>query len=86
MSFHVAIAGATGVVGQEFLRILKERAFPMKSLRLMASKRSAGSTIEYGDEQIVVEDLAEADFAGVDVAFFSAAARVDMISSGLRFP
>ncbi len=72
MSFHVAVAGATGVVGQEFLRILKERAFPMTSLRLMASARSAGKTIDFDGASIVVEDLATASFDGVDVAFFSA--------------
>ncbi len=72
MSFHVAIAGATGVVGAEFLSILAERAFPMRSLRLMASARSAGKRMEVGEQTVEVEDLAEADFTGVDVAFFSA--------------
>ncbi|MDF1702371.1 MAG: aspartate-semialdehyde dehydrogenase [Planctomycetota bacterium] len=74
---HVAIAGATGAVGQEFLQILTQRAFPVASLRLMASARSAGSTIPWTDaahdtHELVVEDLASADFTGVDVAFFSA--------------
>ncbi|MDJ0522299.1 MAG: aspartate-semialdehyde dehydrogenase [Planctomycetota bacterium] len=72
MSYAVAIAGATGVVGQEFLRVLEQRAFPIQSLRLMASARSAGKTVAYGGVDHVVEDLAQADFAGVDVAFFSA--------------
>jgi aspartate-semialdehyde dehydrogenase len=72
VSFRVAIAGATGVVGQEFLRLLEERAFPISDLRLMASARSAGRTMAFGGNDIVVEDLEQADFRGVDVAFFSA--------------
>jgi aspartate-semialdehyde dehydrogenase len=70
--YDVAIAGATGVVGREFLDVLARRAFPIRGLRLMASARSAGSHIEVDGRPIVVEDLAGADFAGVDVAFFSA--------------
>lgn len=69
---HVAIAGATGAVGQEFLAILEERAFPIASMRLMASPRSAGKTMRWLDDDITIENLAEADFSGVDVAFFSA--------------
>lgn len=69
---HVAIAGATGAVGQEFLAILAQRGFPMASLRLMASPRSAGKTLDYEGQTLTLENLAEADFAGVDVAFFSA--------------
>ena len=72
MSPVVAIAGATGVVGQEFLRLLAERQFPIAQLRLMASARSAGTTIPFAGQDIVVEDLATASFEGVDVAFFSA--------------
>jgi aspartate-semialdehyde dehydrogenase len=72
MSYDVVIAGATGVVGREFLRVLGERAFPIRSLRLLASERSAGSTIDVRGRAIVVEDLARAAFDGVDVAFFSA--------------
>ncbi len=71
-NYRVAIAGATGVVGQEFLRILAERKFPISELRLMASARSAGTRIEFAGKELVVEELAQADFAGVDVAFFSA--------------
>ncbi len=72
MSYRVAIAGATGVVGQEFLRVLEQRAFPIAELRLLASARSAGKPIEFGGQEHVVEDLATASFEGVDVAFFSA--------------
>jgi aspartate-semialdehyde dehydrogenase len=72
MSYAVAIAGATGVVGREFLRILEQRAFPVSSLRLMASARSAGKRMTWQGREIEIEELASADFAGVDVAFFSA--------------
>ena len=68
----VAVVGVTGVVGQEFLRILEERAFPVGRLVALASKRSAGQHVEFAGERIVVEDLETADFTGVDVAFFSA--------------
>jgi aspartate-semialdehyde dehydrogenase len=72
MKQRVAIAGATGAVGQEFLRILAERDYPLQSLRLMASARSAGREIHWQGQVIVIEDLAKASFAEVDVAFFSA--------------
>ena len=72
MGFSVAIAGATGVVGREFLSILEQRAFPIDSLRLMASARSAGTSLTFEGTDVGVEDLARADFQGVDVVFFSA--------------
>lgn len=72
MSCRVAIAGATGVVGQEFLRVLTERAFPIQELRLMASARSVGKQMSFRGQAHALEDLATADFTGVDVAFFSA--------------
>lgn len=72
MALNVVIAGATGVVGTEFLRLLDERDFPIASLRLMASARSAGKRMSYRGEEIVIEELASASFEGVDVAFFSA--------------
>jgi len=68
----VAVVGATGVVGQEFLRILEERAFPVKRLVALASKRSVGRHVTFAGEEVAVEDLDETDFGGVDVAFFSA--------------
>ncbi|HWE02172.1 MAG TPA: aspartate-semialdehyde dehydrogenase [Tepidisphaeraceae bacterium] len=72
MSVNVAIVGATGAVGQEFLTVLAERNFPMKSLRLLASARSAGKTAEFGGKSIVVEELTKEAFKGVQIAFFSA--------------
>lgn len=68
----VAIAGATGAVGVEMIRCLEERNFPVKQLKLLASARSAGKTMKFRGQDIVVEELTEASFAGVDIAFFSA--------------
>jgi len=69
---NVAIVGATGAVGVEFLRCLAERNFPIKQLRLLASKRSAGCTLRFRDQDIVVEELTDQSLAGVDIALFSA--------------
>jgi aspartate-semialdehyde dehydrogenase len=70
----VAVVGATGAVGREMLATLERRSFPIGSLRLMASARSAGSTVASPWGEIVVEDLASADPAGIDIALFSAGA------------
>ena len=72
MSQHVAIAGATGAVGTEFLKLLEARNFPMKSLRLLASSRSAGSKLKFRGENLEVEELTPKSFKGIDIAFFSA--------------
>jgi len=72
MSGAVAIVGATGVVGRTMQSILKERDFPVGSLRLMASARSAGNVVDTKWGKVVVEDLALADPAGIDIALFSA--------------
>jgi len=69
---HVGIVGATGLVGEMMRVLLAERKFPMASLRVFASARSAGSTLTFEGREIVVEDAASADFAGLDVVFFSA--------------
>jgi len=68
----VGIVGATGLVGEMMRALLAERNFPMKSLRLFASARSAGSKLAFGGREIVVEDAATADYAGLDIVFFSA--------------
>jgi aspartate-semialdehyde dehydrogenase len=70
----VAIAGATGAVGEEFLRVLEERAFPVSRLVALASARSAGRVVRFRGEDVPVEPLDRFDFRGVDVAFFSAGA------------
>lgn len=69
---HVGIVGATGQVGRVVLQLLAERNFPVETLRLFASARSAGRTIEWLDRSITVEDASTADFAGLDIAIFSA--------------
>ena len=71
-SFHVAVVGATGAVGQTMLSILAERDFPVGTLSVLASARSAGNAIEFNGEKVTVQDLAEFDPAGVDIALFSA--------------
>ncbi|MGY2082089.1 aspartate-semialdehyde dehydrogenase [Modestobacter sp. SYSU DS0657] len=71
---HLGIVGATGQVGVAMRSILAERNFPLASIRFFASARSAGSTLPWGDGEIVVEDAATADPTGLDVALFSAGA------------
>ncbi len=71
---HIGVVGATGQVGGVMLRLLAERGFPVDDLRLFASARSAGSTIDWNGRSIVVEDAAEADPSGLDIALFSAGA------------
>jgi aspartate-semialdehyde dehydrogenase len=72
MSFRVAIVGATGLVGGEFLKILEERKFPMDSLRLYASDRSAGKRLSFMGEELVVEETSDDSFNNIDIALFSA--------------
>ncbi len=69
---NVAVVGATGNVGTTMLEVLAERGIPIASLRVLASSRSAGRELECGEHTAVVEDLATADPAGIDVALFSA--------------
>ena len=69
---HVAIVGATGAVGEEFLRVLHQRGFPMSKLTLLASERSAGKTLRFGDRELTCQKLTRESFAGVDLALFSA--------------
>lgn len=74
--YSVAIVGATGAVGEKMLNIVEERGFPARSLRLLASERSAGSELKFQDELIPVERLNHDSFRGVDFALFSAGAEV----------
>jgi aspartate-semialdehyde dehydrogenase len=71
-SFTVGIVGATGAVGQELLRLLEARNFPIGSLRLFASARSVGKTVEFMGRKIAVEEARSGVFENVDVAFFAA--------------
>ncbi len=75
-SYKVAIAGATGAVGETLLSILAERDFPISELVPLASERSAGEQIEFAGNKITVRNLADYDFDGVDIAFFSAGGSV----------
>ncbi|MET0295823.1 MAG: aspartate-semialdehyde dehydrogenase [Microbacterium sp.] len=70
----VAVVGATGQVGTVMLEILAERSFPIRDLRLFATSRSAGTAVEYAGVTILIEDIATADPAGIDIALFSAGA------------
>ena len=72
----VAIAGATGVVGREMLKVLEERDFPVGELTLLASERSEGKTVEFRDAEHVVKRLTPDAFAGVEIALFSPGASV----------
>lgn len=73
-NYHVAIVGATGLVGQEFIKILLQRNFPMASIRLLASKRSAGRKIAVGNEEIAVQETTPDSFDGAEIALCSAGA------------
>jgi aspartate-semialdehyde dehydrogenase len=68
----VAVVGATGQVGAVMRRLLDERGFPMAQVRFFASARSAGTTLPWRGTEITVEDAAEADLTGIDIALFSA--------------
>ncbi len=70
--YVVAVVGATGAVGETMLSVLHERKFPAKQIIALASERSAGSEVKYGNQDIVVRDLATFDPTGVDIALFSA--------------
>lgn len=72
MGCNLAIAGVTGAVGQEFLKILEQRDFPFDSLKMLASSRSAGKKIEFKSKEYIVEQLTKDSFANIDIALFSA--------------
>ncbi|MCA1458564.1 aspartate-semialdehyde dehydrogenase [Bradyrhizobium sp. BRP22] len=72
----VAIAGVTGAVGAEFIATMDRRGFPVRKLKALASARSAGKTIEFRGQQVVIEELNERSFDGVDIALFSAGSGV----------
>jgi aspartate-semialdehyde dehydrogenase len=76
MSGHVAVVGATGAVGQEFIRVLEQRRFPAQKMTFLASARSAGKPIEYAGQTYIVQELKEDSFKGVDLALFSAGASI----------
>jgi aspartate-semialdehyde dehydrogenase len=75
-SFRVAVAGATGAVGREMLKVLEQRDFPASEVIPLASSRSAGSVIAYKGEELTIRELDEESFLGIDLALFSAGGSV----------
>lgn len=72
MAYTVAVVGATGAVGTQMIKQLEESTLPIEKLRLLSSSRSAGKTLQFKGQDIVVEETTEESFAGVDIALFSA--------------
>ena len=87
-SYNVAVAGATGAVGIEMLKTLEKRNFPVANLKLLASARSAGKTLKFKGEDVVIEEMTAHSFKGGDLALFSAGGdiskqfRADVVKSG----
>jgi len=73
---HVAVVGATGLVGQEFIKVLEQRNFPMSSIRLLASDRSAGRKLFVDHEEVEVKETTSQSFDHVDIALFSAGTEI----------
>ena len=75
-AYNIAIVGATGAVGNEMIKVLEEHQFPVAELRLLASQKSAGKTLTFKGQPIVVQELKEDSFSGIDIALFSAGASI----------
>jgi aspartate-semialdehyde dehydrogenase len=75
-AYKVAIVGATGLVGQEFIKILEQRKFPVSSIRLYASDRSAGKKVFVGHQEVTVKETSAESFQQVDIALFSAGTEI----------
>lgn len=75
-AFHVAVLGATGAVGQQMLKTLEDRDFPISKLSLLSSARSAGKKIKFKGKEYIVEEAKPESFEGVDIALFSAGGSV----------
>ncbi len=76
--YNVAVAGATGAVGNEMVATLEQRNFPVKNLKLLASSRSVGKTITYKGKEVKVEELKDDSFKGVDIGLFSPGGSVSL--------
>ena len=77
MSFKVAVVGATGAVGREMLQTLEERNFPIEEIVPLASEKSIGKEVSYGDKRILkVQNLETFDFTGTEIALFSAGSSI----------
>ena len=80
MSYRVAVVGATGAVGREMLKTLHERDFPVKEIVALASARSVGQELSFGDKQVLTcQNLETFDFKGWDIALFSPSAAISAI-------
>ena len=80
-SYNVAVAGATGAVGIEMIKTLDKRNFPVANLKLLASARSAGKTLKFKGEDVVIEEMKSDSFKGVDIALFSAGSDISSSSA-----
>lgn len=80
---RIAVVGATGAVGQEILRVLEKRSFPLTSLRCFASEKSQGKQLSFGQQKISVEILSERCFEEIDIAIFSAGSKISKIYAPL---
>ncbi|HAS18212.1 MAG TPA: aspartate-semialdehyde dehydrogenase, partial [Nitrospiraceae bacterium] len=76
--YNVAVVGATGAVGKEMIQVLEERMFPVGTLRLFASERSAGETIPFNNTDHMVELLQNDVFKEIDIALFSAGEKISL--------
>jgi aspartate-semialdehyde dehydrogenase len=74
--YNVAVVGATGAVGKEMLKVLEERNFPVRGLRVLASERSEGKIVRFAEENLKVEKLTPSSFEGIEIALFSAGASI----------
>lgn len=74
--FNIAIVGSTGLVGQQILQMLVTRNFPIQSIKLLASKRSAGTVVNFNGKEVIVEEATKDSFNEIDIAFFSAGGQV----------
>ncbi|MDB5988240.1 MAG: aspartate-semialdehyde dehydrogenase [Nevskia sp.] len=77
--FDIAVVGATGAVGEEMLKVLHQRRFPVGQVYAIASARSAGEEVDFGDQELDVHDLAKFDFSQVQIGLFSPGAEVSKI-------
>ncbi|WP_047154646.1 aspartate-semialdehyde dehydrogenase [Aneurinibacillus tyrosinisolvens] len=74
--YHVAVVGATGAVGEQMLKMLEQRQFPLASLKVLASARSVGQTVTFNGEELTIEEATPEAFEGVQIALFSAGGSV----------
>ena len=71
MSYRIAVVGATGSVGREMLNILAERNFPIEQIEALASRRSVGTEVSFGEKTLKIKDLETFDFYSFDMALFA---------------